>query len=90
MDKSAPEWSAHDDPRRGTTLAARTIQLRAQRRLDGPTRLEMACRMSDDARSVSEAGIRHRHPEWSDREIQRALLVLLLGPELAKRVLDPP
>ena len=45
-----------------TTLAARTIQLRALRRLDGPTRLEMACHMSDDARSVSEAGIRHRHP----------------------------
>ena len=69
-----------------TTLAARSIQLKALRRLDGPTRLEMACRMSDDARAVSEAGIRHRHPEWSDREVQRALLELLLGPELAKRV----
>ena len=42
--------------------------------------------MSDDARAVSEAGIRHRHPEWSDREVQRGLLELLLGPELAKRV----
>lgn len=71
-----------------TTPEARRIQLDALRRLDGPTRLEMACRMSDDARAMSEAGIRHRHPEWSDREVHRALLELLLGPDLANRVLN--
>ena len=71
-----------------TTHEARRIQLAALRRLDGPTRLEMACRMSDDARAISEAGIRHRHPEWSDREVRHALLELLLGLDLAGRVLN--
>lgn len=49
----------------------------------------MACRMSDDAMAISVAGIRHRHPEWSDREVRRSLLDVLLGPDLAGRVLDP-
>ena len=71
-----------------TTRAARRIQLDALRRLDGPTRLEMACRMSDDARSISEAGVRHRHPEWSDSEVRRALLELMVGADLARQVLD--
>lgn len=71
-----------------TTRAARRIQLNALRRLDGPTRLEMACAMSDDARSISEAGVRHRHPDWSEGEVHRALLELMVGADLARRVLD--
>ena len=56
-----------------TTRQAREMQLDALRRLDGPTRLEMACAMSDDARAISEAGIRHRHPEWSELKVHHAL-----------------
>lgn len=73
---------------RDTSPEARRVQLAILRRLDGPTRLEMACRMSDDARAISESGIRHRHPEWTDGQVHRALLALLLGPDLANRVLD--
>jgi len=71
-----------------TTRDSRRVQLDALRRLDGPTRLEMACAMSDDARSISEAGVRHRHPEWSDSKVHRALLELMVGADLARRVLD--
>jgi hypothetical protein len=71
-----------------TTRQAREMQLDALRRLDGPTRLEMACAMSDDARAISEDGIRNRHPEWSEREVHHALLDLMLGPDLARQVLD--
>jgi hypothetical protein len=72
---------------RDTAPAARRAQLDALRRLSGPERLAMACAMSDEARAVSEAGVRHRHPEWTELQVQHALLELLLGPELA-RVVD--
>ncbi|MEO7296331.1 MAG: hypothetical protein ABIZ57_09310 [Candidatus Limnocylindria bacterium] len=45
--------------------------------------------MTDDARAISVAGIRNRHPEWSDCEVQRSMLELLLRTDLASRVLDP-
>ncbi|MGH2488187.1 MAG: hypothetical protein ACRDFR_01030 [Candidatus Limnocylindria bacterium] len=43
-----------------TSREARMAQLSVYRRLDGPTRLEMACRMSDEAHSVAAAGALHR------------------------------
>lgn len=69
-----------------TSTSARRGQVEALRRLDGPTRLQMALRMSDDSRAVTLAGIRHRHPDWTDDEVHLELLRLLLGPELATAV----
>jgi len=74
---------AHD-----TSVAARRVQIEALRRLDGPARLEMALRMSDDSREVTLAGIRHRHPDWTDAAVHQELLRLLLGPELATAVTE--
>lgn len=71
---------------RDTSTNARRVQVEALRRLDGPTRLQMAFRMSDDSRSVTLAGIRHRHPNWTDDEVHVELLRLLLGRELATAV----
>jgi hypothetical protein len=71
---------------RDTAPEARRVQLDALRRLSGPERLVMACAMSDEARAASEAVVRHRHPEWTDRQVQRSLLALLVGPELARKV----
>lgn len=73
---------------RDTTEAAARIRLDIVRNLDGPTRLALACQMSDEARAVSAAGIRHRHPDWSEQQIRDALLELLVGPELAAKVLN--
>lgn len=40
--------------------------------------------MSEDIRRLAEAGIRSRHPEYSDRRVMEALADVVLGPELAK------
>jgi hypothetical protein len=73
---------------RDTTAAARRVQVEALRRLDGPTRLQMALQMSEEAREATLAGIRHRHPEWTDEATHRELLRLMLGRELATAVIE--
>ena len=73
---------------RDTSPAARRLQVEALRRLDGPTRLQMAMAMSEEVRSVTVAGIRHRHPDWTDAAVHRELLRLMLGRDLATAVLE--
>jgi hypothetical protein len=55
-------------------------------RMSGSQRVAMACEMSDSARALTEAGIRHRHPDWTDSQILDAMLERLLGAELARKV----
>lgn len=69
-----------------TSQEAWVVQRSALRRMTGPERVAMAFEMSDAARSISESGIRHRHPEWSGEQVRDALMDLLLGRELASAV----
>lgn len=41
------------------------------------------------ARRLAMAGLRRRHPQASEEELQRRLADLILGPVLAKRVYGP-
>lgn len=72
---------------RDTTPDGQGTQREIIQRMGGRARLEMALQMSEDARAVSEAGIRHRHPDWVDEQVRRALYALLLGEQLAQRVI---
>ncbi len=71
---------------RDTTATAREAQLEVLRGMDGPARLRMALEMSEQVRQVTESGIRHRHPDWTDVRVQRELRALLIGPDVAARV----
>jgi hypothetical protein len=65
-----------------TTPASHAAQLEVYRRL-GPTgRLRLAGRSSTDTREVARAGIRSRHPEYTDDEVDLALRRILYGDEL--------
>ena len=44
-------------------------------------RIAAAVEMSEAVMALAEAGLRNRHPDFSDEEIQRALAQLLLGPD---------
>lgn len=40
-----------------------------ERARTGSERLRLAAELSDAARALAAAGIRERHPDWSDREV---------------------
>ena len=69
-----------------TSPEARDLQVAAYRAMGPGRRLMEALRMSEEVRHITAAGIRARHPEWSAAEVERAVVALFLGPELAERV----
>lgn len=54
--------------------------------MTGPERVAKAFELSEAARAFSEAGIRHRHPEWTDQQVHEALMELVIGQALARAV----
>jgi hypothetical protein len=71
---------------RDTSPEAHELQLRLYRSMAPERRSELALRMSDDIRRIAEEGIKRRHPEYSERDVRRALVVLLYGREAASKV----
>jgi len=52
----------------------------------GPERRgELALEMSEEARELTRAGIRARHPDWSEVEVSDELHRAMLGDELFSR-----
>ena len=67
---------------RDTLPAAHDAQLAVYRRLSGEERVLLALQMSEDAREITRAGIKARHPEYDDEQTWHALVRLLLGDAL--------
>jgi hypothetical protein len=65
--------TAHD-----TAAAAQRAQLQAFRRLLPSERVSIACQMSDESWRVTADGFRHRHPDMTDAEVNRAVRQLLV------------
>ncbi len=61
---------------------AHQIQIRVWQQMTGSARVELAARMSSEARDVSQAGIRDRHPEYNAEQVRFALYRMILGDEL--------
>jgi hypothetical protein len=62
-----------------TSNEAREAQYAAYRRMAPAERVQLAARMSEDARSIAKAGLSARHPELSEAELHEAHLRTLLG-----------
>lgn len=71
---------------RDTSEEAFERQLVAFRAMTPGERLAIGAAMSDEMRILAEAGIRDRHPTYTDAEVADALAVILLSPELARKV----
>jgi hypothetical protein len=57
-----------------TSAEAEALQLEILRRMDGASRLRLAMDMSLAARALALAGLRDRHPEYSESDLTKALL----------------
>jgi hypothetical protein len=64
---------------RDTTSSAARLQEEIHRRFTPGERLRMAFEMSEFARSLSRAGLKNRHPELTDAELDDAMLQQLYG-----------
>ena len=67
---------------RDTSSEIESMQVELWRRLGSEGRLDLALQMSDDVRELSRCGIRSRHPEYDERQVENALRLILLGEEL--------
>lgn len=54
--------------------------------MTGAERLQVAFRLTALSRRATETGIRRRHPEYGDEDVRRALVRLLHGDDVARRV----
>ena len=68
-----------------TTLEAARKQFEILRRLGPEVRLKMAFELSDNLRSIVESGVRHRHPDWDEKSVKRAVLRLAIGEHLFRQ-----
>lgn len=66
-------------PATDTSPRAAAIQLELYRAAGPAKRAQIAADLSDAVRATTLAGIRRRHPEYSDREIADAFLTLVYG-----------
>ncbi len=69
-----------------TTIDAARKQFEILRRLDAETRLKMAFELSDNLRSIVEAGVRLRNPQYDEQQINRQVIRLMIGEALFKQV----
>lgn len=67
-------------PLTDTSSAAQAVQEKILQAMSGEQRLLLAFEMSEFARELTKAGIRHEHPEWSEPQVIRELIRLALLP----------
>jgi hypothetical protein len=69
-----------------TDHGAYAAQLEAWRRMGPQGRFALVARLSSDLRELSRAGIRQRHPLWTDLQVEMELRRLMWGDELFGKV----
>lgn len=62
------------------------MQTEAYRRMDGKQRTEVMFRLNEMARQTAVAGIRSRHPDYSEEQVRLALFRLVHGDALTRAV----
>jgi hypothetical protein len=67
-----------------TSEQADAVQLAAYRRLGGAGRVAIAFRLTALVRETAVAGIRRRHPDYSNEQAARAFRRLVLGDALMR------
>jgi hypothetical protein len=66
-----------------TSAEAQRVCVASYASLSGSERVERSMAMADEVKEVTLAGIRHRHPDWTDADAHREWLCRLHGPVVA-------
>ena len=69
-----------------TDEAAQAIQDRVYLAMSGAERVAIAFRLAAAARDLTKAGIRHRHPSYSDDQVHMALMRIIHGDDVVLKV----
>ena len=69
-----------------TTPEAQRVQDEAYRRMGGAGRMRLVWQMNEALDARLRAGIRHRHPRYTDEQVRLAFAKLKLGAVLFARV----
>jgi len=69
-----------------TTLEAARKQFEILRRLGPEARLKMAFKLSDNLRSIVEAGVKERNPNYDEQKIKQEVLRLMIGEALFRQI----
>ena len=69
-----------------TSEEAKQILLERARRMTPAQRFEEGVKLCKLAREVMRAGIRHRHPDYDESQVELALARLLWGDDLWQKV----
>lgn len=70
-----------------TTIEAARKEFEILRGLGPEVRVKMALEMSDNLRSIVEAGVRLRHPDYDEEAVRREVLRLMVGERLFREIL---
>ena len=69
-----------------TSQVAANVQIETLRKMGLSGRVELTFQLCDNLRQITKAGIRHRHPDYTDQQVTQAYLRLILEPELFDQV----
>ena len=68
-----------------TTIEAARIQFSIFRKMGMEGRARMALELSDELRSITESGVRQRHPDYDENMVRLAAIRIAIGDELFRQ-----
>jgi len=83
--ESSKAMTMRDRMRDDTTAEALAVQYQILRRMGPAGRLAMTFDLCDNLRSLVEAGVRHRHPQWDGQAVEQEVIRLMIGDELFRQ-----
>lgn len=69
-----------------TAQQSEGVMIEMLRKISPEARLETALEFTEILRKLIESGVRVRHPEYSDKEVKLAVIRIILGEKLFKKV----
>ena len=70
---------------RPATPEAAWVQMQIYRGMSVEKRLALTLELSRSVRDIAAAGVRHRHPDYTDEQVKFAVIRLCLGDELFRK-----